>query len=214
MLDFERTQPGSSRMPNVHDQAFFDFMRTCRDPYRRLADCMHDVLGVQASAADIGCGIGLQTKRLQELGWGIVGKDDAPAALEMREAGIVVDAYDLTKLTTGEKRDAVICTETAEHIPAEHADTIVSNVVGLARNVHHLVCSGTRAGVGGAYQPAAARLLARKVCCTRMGASTDEDDQATRSDGLQRTRSTCSVGITSSCSCRRRSCTSQSSRPH
>lgn len=122
------------RMPNVHDEAFFDFMRTCRDPYRRLADCIHEVVGVQASAVDIGCGIGLQTKRLLEHGWGISGLDDAPAALEMRESAITVDAYDLTKLTVGEKRDTVICTETAEHIPAEFADTIVANVAGLARN--------------------------------------------------------------------------------
>jgi len=121
-------------MANIHDEAFFDFMRTCRDPYRRLADCMHEVVGVQATAVDIGCGIGLQTKRLQELGWGITGLDDAPAALEMRESSITVDAYDLTKLTVGAKRDTVICTETAEHIPAEHADTIVANVAGLARN--------------------------------------------------------------------------------
>ena len=121
-------------MPNVHDQAFFDFMRTCRDPYRRLADCIHEVVGVQATAVDIGCGIGLQTKRLQELGWGISGMDPAPAAIELREPSIHVVPFDLTKPITGDRYDTVICTETAEHIPQEHADTIVSNVVSLARN--------------------------------------------------------------------------------
>lgn len=123
-------------MPNVHDAEFFAFMRTCRDPYRRLADCISDVVGVQASALDIGCGIGLQTRRLMELGWKIAGADDAPAAVEMREPDVEVDAFDLTKLVqldTHVVNDTVICTETAEHIPAEHADTIVDNITKLAR---------------------------------------------------------------------------------
>ena len=122
-------------MANIHDEAFFEFMRTCRDPYRRLADCIHEVVGVQGSAADIGCGIGLQTKRLMELGWGIAGFDPAPAAIELRESGVDIEAFDLTRSAFGyAQRDTVICTETAEHIPQEHADTIVDNVVGLARN--------------------------------------------------------------------------------
>ena len=123
-------------MANVHDEAFFEFMRTCRDPYRRLADCIHEVVGVQATAVDIGCGIGLQTKRLMELGWGIGGMDPAPAAIELREPGVNVESFDLTqpRSTTRAQRDTVICTETAEHIPQEHADAIVANVVGLARN--------------------------------------------------------------------------------
>jgi len=125
-------------MENPHDQAFFEFMRTCREPYRRLADCIHEVVGVQGSAVDIGCGIGLVTARLKELGWGIVGADDAPAAIEMREPGVEVAVFNLAMpdapglITT--RYDTAICTETAEHIPQEHADTIVSNVVNFARN--------------------------------------------------------------------------------
>jgi len=120
-------------MENLHDEAFFEFMRTCRDPYRRLADCIHAVVGVQTSAVDIGCGIGLQTKRLLEHGWAISGLDDAPAAVEMREAGVDVTRFDLTVPATAERRvDTVICTETAEHVPIEHADQVVANVAGLA----------------------------------------------------------------------------------
>ena len=120
-------------MANVHDEAFFEFMRTCREPYRRLADCIHAVVGPQR-ALDIGCGIGLQTARLKELGWSIAGADDAPCAIEMREPGLDVYILDLTKPVTRGGTDTVICTETAEHIPAEHADQIVDNVVRLARN--------------------------------------------------------------------------------
>lgn len=120
-------------MENLHDPAFFEFMRTCRDPYRRLADCIHAVVGVQASAVDIGCGIGLQTRRLLEHGWLIRGLDDAPAAVEMCEPGVSVARFDLTVPATAERRvDTVICTETAEHVPAEHADQVVANVAGLA----------------------------------------------------------------------------------
>jgi Glycosyl transferase family 2 len=122
-------------MANVHDEEFFAFMRTCRDPYRRLADCIHAVVGEQ-QALDIGCGIGLQTKRLMELGWKICGADDAPAAIEMREPDVNVVPFDLTEpIGVDRLRYAtVICTETAEHIPQEYADTIVANVAGLARS--------------------------------------------------------------------------------
>jgi len=118
--------------PDPHDRAFFDFMRTCRDPYRRLADAMHAVVGAH-EAIDIGCGIGLQTLRLKELGWDIVGAEHAPMAIEMREPGIEIEPIDLTRTYETPRRfDCVICTETAEHIEAKHADAIVENVVKRA----------------------------------------------------------------------------------
>jgi len=122
--------PAAAR--DLHDREFFEFMRSCRDPYRRLADAIHAVVGAH-EAIDIGCGIGLQTLRLKELGWNILGADHAPVAIEMREPGIEIEPIDLTATPTKPRVfDCVVCTETAEHIPAEYADTIVENVARRA----------------------------------------------------------------------------------
>lgn len=122
-----------------HDQAFFEQMRACRAPYRLLADCIHAVVGQQPSCLDIGCGIGLQTARLQELGWSVGGAEYSPFALEMMEPGVECMQFDLTQKPTDEGRKAkhacVICTETAEHIPEQHALTIVDNVASNASDV-------------------------------------------------------------------------------
>lgn len=139
-----------------HDEAFFQQMRECREPYRRLGEAIHRIVGVQ-SALDIGCGVGLQTKRLQELGWDIIGAEHAPVAIEMREPGILIEPLDLTekpgevKMKNGPRRLApvasyacVICTETAEHIPEKHADVIVENIV--ARAMQTIVWSAAAPG--------------------------------------------------------------------
>lgn len=122
-----------------HDQAFFEQMRSCRAPYRLLADCIHQIVGKQESCLDIGCGIGLQTLRLMELGWlSVVGGEYSDIARQMREPGVTMMKFDLTAAyykDTPAPRACVICTETAEHIPAEYADAIVKNVARNASDV-------------------------------------------------------------------------------
>ncbi len=121
-----------------HDQAFFEQMRGCRDNYRKLADAIHAVVGAQESCLDIGCGIGLQTARLQELGWQqTIGAEYSPFAIDMIEPGVTVVPFDLTlrRHTLGEPVACVICTETAEHISEQHSLTIVENVAAQARDV-------------------------------------------------------------------------------
>jgi Glycosyl transferase family 2/Methyltransferase domain len=117
--------------------AFFEQMRSCRDSYRKLAECIHQIIGEQPSCLDIGCGVGLQTARLMELGWrGTVGAEYSAVARQMREPGVTMVAFDLTKIPHGAQKHAcVICTETAEHIPAEFADTIAASVISHARDV-------------------------------------------------------------------------------
>jgi SAM-dependent methyltransferase len=111
-------------------------MRQCREPYRRLADCFDAVVGKQESCLDIGCGIGLQTARLKDLGWGAVGAEHSPYAIEMIEPGVTVLPFDLTlpNHTLGEPFSCVVCTETGEHIPAEHAMAVARNVASSATN--------------------------------------------------------------------------------
>jgi glycosyltransferase involved in cell wall biosynthesis len=126
-----------------HDAAFFEQMRGCRDNYRKLADCIHAVVGAQPSALDIGCGIGLQTARLNELGWSTIGGEYSPFAIDMIEPGVHVERFDLTEPIGSAADDArllrgfhcVICTETAEHISEQHSLSIVANVASRATDV-------------------------------------------------------------------------------
>lgn len=122
---------------DLHDEAFFRQMWECRDNYRLLGECIHLIVGRQDTCLDIGCGIGLQTKRLMELGWTKVqGAEYSPVAERMREPGVDIIPFDLTKVVRHpQKRACVVCTETAEHIPEEHADTIVTVVTQHARDV-------------------------------------------------------------------------------
>jgi SAM-dependent methyltransferase len=118
-----------------HDRAFFEQMRGCRGNYRKLAECIHQIVGQQPSCLDVGCGIGLQTARLMELGWSVIGAEHSEVARQMREPGVTMIHSDLTKAPDATKYACVICTETAEHIPEQFAEAIVSNVAQHATDV-------------------------------------------------------------------------------
>lgn len=120
-----------------HDRAFFEQMRGCRDNYRKLADAIDQIIGAQSSCLDIGAGIGLQTARLMELGWrGVVGAEHSELARQMREPGVTMVSFDLTKVQRRPTKSAcVICTETAEHIPEEYSGAIVAVVTQHATDV-------------------------------------------------------------------------------
>ncbi len=118
-----------------HSPAFFDQMRTCREPYRLLAECYHDALPLQnldtepRTALDLGCGTGAQTARLAELGWTAVGVDVFDVG---PEPGFAFRKIDLLEVPARLRYDAVICTETAEHVTADRADALVAAVTSRA----------------------------------------------------------------------------------
>jgi SAM-dependent methyltransferase len=121
-------------VPDPHDRAFFDEMQTRREPMRRLAECIHEVVGRQETALDIGCGLGAVTKRLAELGWGVLGLDGTTLARQLAE--IDVTHFDLGAPSEPVVRaHCVVCTETAEHLPESVSDIIVHNVSRRARDV-------------------------------------------------------------------------------
>jgi glycosyltransferase involved in cell wall biosynthesis len=118
------------------DREFFEFMRMCRDSYRKLGECIHEVVGAQATALDLGCGVGGTTGRLKELGWGVKGMEYSPDARALAEPGLEVLPLDLMAVPPEpEVVDCVVCTETAEHIDPAYADTVVDNVVLRAKGL-------------------------------------------------------------------------------
>jgi len=96
---------------------------------RLLADAIHETLGVR-EALDIGCGEAMCAARLAEHGWTIRGAEGSEDALRNHVPTIDVFLYDASRPFNQPDRPAevVICTETAEHIDAEHADNVVGNV--------------------------------------------------------------------------------------
>ncbi len=150
--------PDAPPAADPHDAAFFEQMLECRDPYRRLGEAIFRIVspmgfGPGKTVLDIGCGVGLQTKRFIELGWPSSGAEHSPVAVERREAGVDIEPFDLTKPLGGiprrgehVRRDIVVCTETAEHIPAKHANAIVKNIVDAASKDGVIVWSAAAPG--------------------------------------------------------------------
>jgi SAM-dependent methyltransferase len=125
-----------------HSPEFFEQMRSCRNAYRRLADCIDAALaslpsvvaprgGEPVTLLDIGCGTGAQTARLAELGWTAVGVD----VFDVHpEPGFAFRNVDLLEVGAKLVYDVVLCTETAEHIEESRADKLVDAVARRARS--------------------------------------------------------------------------------
>lgn len=125
-----------------HSPEFFEQMRSCRDAYRRLADCIDAALaslpsvvaprgGEPVTLLDIGCGTGAQTARLAELGWTAVGVD----VFDVHpEPGFAFRNVDLLEVGAKLVYDVVLCTETAEHIEESRTDKLVDAVARRARS--------------------------------------------------------------------------------
>ncbi len=116
-----------------HGPDFFAQMRTRAEPYKRLGECYVEVLdhACALTAYDFGCGVGFQTARIASLGIGIVGVDpfcDGPApGFHFRKEDPIGRSYP--------RRDAVICTETAEHVYEERAEDLVALCADSASRV-------------------------------------------------------------------------------
>ena len=111
---------------------------------RLLADAIHEVLGTR-NAIDIGCGEGMMTARLAELGWDITGAEGSTEAISKKVPNVDIKLYDLSKPDNPAGLcECVICTETAEHIEEEFADNVISNVAKSGKNI--MVWSAAKPG--------------------------------------------------------------------
>lgn len=100
--------------------------------------------------ADLGCGDGWYCKELKELGWpeihGYEGCED------MREHGVYNDLFilDLTKKRWVDiPYDLVLCLEVGEHIPKDHEQVFLDNVVEFGKEAFAIVLSWAVPGQGG-----------------------------------------------------------------
>jgi 2-polyprenyl-3-methyl-5-hydroxy-6-metoxy-1,4-benzoquinol methylase len=114
----------------IYDAAFFESYNEEQDTDIRAAtDVIVDVLRPK-TAIDIGCGPGMLVHRLRILGVDAVGVDgSANAYLKAKpEVRPYLEIADVTRVEYMKGADLVICTEVAEHVPAERSDNLVSTL--------------------------------------------------------------------------------------
>lgn len=113
------------------------------DPYTATLEAIAAKYGV-STAADFGCGLGVDTALMLDMGldaWGYDGSES------LREHVLFDPAryrtIDLREEIKGLGVDLIWCREVAEHIPAEFSDRLVENIVRNCR-----VCYFTAAPPG------------------------------------------------------------------
>src|ERR1700690_2824043 len=113
------------------EMAFFEQMAECREPYRRLAQCIEEI-AQPTSVLDIGCGCGhvityFAEKRIAYCP--VFGVDGDVESRKWSEKPELIRIADLRVSTWFSVNfDLVICTETAEHIDEKFADVLVETV--------------------------------------------------------------------------------------
>lgn len=104
------------------------------------------------TALDVGCGPGMLVKALLGLGWATWGFDGSPHAIGWGKENVpgfpeTVRVADVLANPKESQVEIVICTEVAEHIPAEDAPQLVRFLVEHA--IRAVVMTAARPGQGG-----------------------------------------------------------------
>lgn len=105
--------------------------------------------GIPRGVLDMGCGPGLLVAALRRRGFVSAGFDGSPHAIEYAtKLGTHEHIWCEDILTTRPMRsDVVICTEVAEHLPAEDAPALVRRLTSAA--VHAIIFTSATPGQGG-----------------------------------------------------------------
>lgn len=121
----------------IYDPTFFESYNAEQEAdIRSAADTLVDVFR-PASAIDVGCGPGMLVRRLRERDVQAWGFDGSVHAIEKAHEDVrrYIWQADIAKFEalTPRTQDIAICTEVAEHIPAEKADRLVELLCSLGR---------------------------------------------------------------------------------
>lgn len=138
---------------HIYTREWFLSHYSLRDEYRAVADVIHAEFKPR-TVIDVGCGLGLIIERLQELGanvWGLDGAYQAVASAAPESVRGVISFVDLSQPLAIEvfAEDLVICTEVAEHIDPQYAETLIDHVVARVRAAGHVFFTAATPGQGG-----------------------------------------------------------------
>ena len=122
-----------NHLDQTYTPAFFEKHLEWKAEYETQAQWLADNLDFE-SAVDFGCGNALILTRLLALGKKVHGIDGSRNAFQYASPEIrpYLAVMDLRVLISS-YADLVICTEVAEHLHAEHADTLVESLAFSAR---------------------------------------------------------------------------------
>lgn len=112
-----------------YDLDFFRMHIPWHQDYVRIANSLAKYLDFE-SVVDLGCGCGFIIERLSELDKQAIGYDGSAYALGYSSR---IRIADLTQPQDFGRHDLVICTEVAEHLAEEFADTLVDSICGASK---------------------------------------------------------------------------------
>lgn len=127
-----------------YDDKFYAMHVGWRGEYNVIAHELIEHLPEFKSVVDFGCGNGFIIEALRKRGKDVLGIDGSESAQKANPNVLVLD---ITKPCGDIHMDLVICTEVAEHVPADKADALVDNLCAAARDV--IFFSAAQAGHGG-----------------------------------------------------------------
>jgi glycosyltransferase involved in cell wall biosynthesis/SAM-dependent methyltransferase len=131
--------------PGMEEKIDFDKVAEEEKPFAdRLAVWIKDVINPK-DAIDLGCGPGIYTRALVDVGVDCVGIDIDPRACD----NAVIKTEDLLALNGRYQKELAICLEVAEHIDPQYSDQIVENVVSTIKPGGVLLWTAARPGQGG-----------------------------------------------------------------
>lgn len=112
-----------------YDDAFYKKHERWKSDYEAIAGVLGEYL-VFSTVLDVGCGNGYIIEELYSRGRVVRGIEGSPAALKAIAPTIreMVTLHDLKKPICLGHFDLVICTEVAEHLRPENADTVVETI--------------------------------------------------------------------------------------
>jgi predicted SAM-dependent methyltransferase len=145
---FEGTKPGAAEIRNLnkdYDASFYHMHTKWQHEYDFMAELLCQYLAFD-SCVDFGCGNGYLCRKLGLMGKSNIGVDGSDHVLKYFPDAII---RDLTQPLDVGMHDLAICTEVAEHIEEQYADTLVDTVCKAAGK--HIFFSAAKPGFGGQF---------------------------------------------------------------
>jgi len=122
---------------SIYSEEWFRVHYRYKDEFRALAEIVESTFRPIRSVLDVGCGASLLLERLHELGLDVFGIDGSPHARNIAPPA-VRDRVSIVRIEDGDRAvmfvsDLVICTEVAEHVEPDFADTLVALLAKAAK---------------------------------------------------------------------------------
>lgn len=134
----------------IYGADWFRQFHDLRAEFRAMGSALFEVFKPR-SVLDLGCGPGMTIDRMRELGCIVHGIEGSVHGIAIAPEDVkpFIAHRDITLGGDVPTADLVICTEVAEHLEAEHADTLVAMLAGAMTPSSRLFFTAAPPGQGG-----------------------------------------------------------------